>query len=1490
MANFQKHTKGRKRRRWPWITLAVFLAIVILARLSLKTGPVQRWAHSQIMQASNELLTAELHIRQVRGDLWKEIELVDVTVANGDTVFSADTVYARYDLLSYFKPEFMIERVNINHPYLKVLQDRKGNWNLQQLVRKATSADTTSADPFFFNIADISVTRGRAESTIHSFSEDSALAVRELNMEAGFRYFEENFEIRLRELSFQIEDTRLSSPVSVQTAGRANRKQIDLEKLVIATGTSVLRSTANLDMNDSTARASISARPVSWRDVSAYLDKYPVNQDLQFSLGLAGNAENFEVSLTARAKNLQQVELKTGFSWHKNLVLRHAELTTQEVDLAAFFADSALPRFDSLRIKVSGDVNVARLKNANFTGDFLVRQIQQNRYQVDRLSGTFSVQNEQLQADATITRGKETAGARLAASEIWNETPSFAIDLAAQHIDPAYWTGDSTYYGNLNFAIKIEGTGYELSGRLWDYELNIKNSRITGQPFSLASFKGKLNGDRFTTQSTVRLQNSELHINAEVKNYLNEPEYHYNMRISRFNLAECRGLKDFSTSINGTLEGRGRYFDPKRMKLTSSLKIDSSVINGELVEEVSARLQVRDTVARVDSARVRSAIADGNFGGRFHLMKWYDIKNRIDLEMQVKDVQSLAPLGGVKNLQTQGEIKGSLSPLYGSNHQFNITVNLDDISYGESFAAKKIKGEIKALIGKDPEYVLNLDLTNPVIKSVVLQDFSLTTRGKVTSDSTYDGDFQLMFSSADDSRIQQFGSYSIGNDSVKIHTIDFQIISSLRKLELEQPFDIAIAEAAFHVDTLRLISDDGAYMELAVPYADSVTQHGYLEGHKLNMTVIQNTLLNEAYFEGILSGRIYLDRQDTVISSTGDFKVEGLGYKGVKLDSLKLEYILENDRFEGGLNIYDKKQRLAYGQLRVPFKLGDPEKFEQTFFNEPVDGSLEINEIAISRFKELLESAGITDTEGVFRFSGALKGKAGQPEIDASLELVNAVISGVALDSVTAAFGYAHNKRQMNLNATVVSLKQKAAEIKSEIPIFVDLKNFDLQLPEKNDSIRVEVTTNGFNLASLNDFVSRTEFREVEGRLDGRAVITGPVKNLKMDGEFIFRDGAVHIVEAGIKLDDIQSTVAFERNSIHLKRFRVKSGQGDFKAEGTMNFDELTPGDIALKMNARNLRIANTAEYNAVVNLDAQLGGTFLQPDLKGKLEFVSGFIYLQNFGEKSVEKIELDTTATEKPDSIALYDSLNLDMDVSFNRRFYVRNSRFLELEYELEGQLDLLKKPGQDLQLFGELTAVNGYALPLGKRFQLEEGMVAFAGDPANPNMNIRHLFEPIQTEKNIKIWYIIEGTVENPQFKYASDPPMELQNIISYTLFGQPFYALDSWKQIVASSGSNTGAADIAMDVLLDKVEALATQKLGIDVVQIDNTRTGSSGGTSIKTGWYLNPKVFFAIQNEITGTDPDTIFILEYLLKENLKLIITQGRDNQTGVDIRWDYDY
>ncbi|HKL18059.1 MAG TPA: translocation/assembly module TamB domain-containing protein, partial [Halalkalibaculum sp.] len=948
------------------------------------------------------------------------------------------------------------------------------------------------------------------------------------------------------------------------------------------------------------------------------------------------------------------------------------------------------------------------------------------------------------------------------------------------------------------------------------------------------------------------------------------------------------GLEDFSTALNLVLKGEGSGTGPGNLRMSTKIAVDSSVVNNERIQRLQADIGLKDSVATISNASLQSTIAEGSFDARLHLYNWYDIANELNLDLALKDLQSLAPLAGAESLQAEGSVTGKLVPAKPGDLKFTGSIALSNLKYDELFASTGASGNVELQLKQELEYSADLALDSPIFSTVQLQDLKVNTTGRVIEEDI-EGAFSLNFTGPEESELIHAGEYRISADSIEVGTDRLDVSGSQGTLSLQQPFDVKVIDRSVRMDTLRLSSADGAMLELAVPYADSVRQRGYLRGRNLNMSVIQNTLLGETYFDGVLTGNLAVANSDTSLEATGRLSFSQVKYRETSLDSLNMDLELADMQLKSRISVADEGDELLAGSLNIPFRPGDPQQFEESFFEERVEGSLRVKRLALNRFKNLMNDMGMAETEGILRVQADLSGTAGTPEFRAELSLDSALVSGVKIDSITAGLRYLHQSSTLSMNATVNTLKQKVADIDAEVPLSVDLKQGKVSLPGEQDSINVNLVTNNFNLAAVNDFVDRDVIRNIKGKLNGSVRVTGTPDDLVTKGMLNVTESSLRVVETGVTIDGIKAGLAFEPDLITLTEFSARSGSGSMNMNGSLAFEELIPGDINLSLRARNFKVANTSEYNAAVDLNTKVTGSFTRPDVSGKLTVLNGFVQLDNFGEKSVETIQLDST--EQTDyTVGIYDSLSMDMDISFNRRFFIRNQRYLEMEVELDGSVDMLKDAGSDLQMFGSLEAVNGYARPLGKRFELEEGIVTFSGDPANPNLNIRTIFEPPQPEEEVKIWYIIEGSVEEPQFKYESSPPMELEDILCYTLFGQPCFALESWKQAIASTGSNTGATGLALELFADRIETLASQSLGIDVVKIENTTVGGEAGTSITTGWYINPKVFFAIQNVISGSSPDTSFLLEYMLLENLKLIISQGNDARQGVDIKWNYDY
>lgn len=98
------------------------------------------------------------------------------------------------------------------------------------------------------------------------------------------------------------------------------------------------------------------------------------------------------------------------------------------------------------------------------------------------------------------------------------------------------------------------------------------------------------------------------------------------------------------------------------------------------------------------------------------------------------------------------------------------------------------------------------------------------------------------------------------------------------------------------------------------------------------------------------------------------------------------------------------------------------------------------------------------------------------------------------------------------------------------------------------------------------------------------------------------------------------------------------------------------------------------------------------------------------------------------------------------------------------------------------------------------------------------------------------------------------------------------------------------ELTYEVLLGRAEDLAVKRLGIDVVKVSSYTIGLERATAIQTGWYLSPTTYFGIIHEVYETTPRTLFRLEYAVKDNMEILLTQGNDRRQGIDLLWGKNY
>jgi autotransporter translocation and assembly factor TamB len=1489
----EKHSEAGKFRWKKWaIIFGVLIVMITGFRLFLKSDFLfERIRHIAEDQAGARI-NGSLRLTSISGDLLSGITVTGAELRdqNEETVLTLDTLRIEFRFWSLIRSPYTLEKAELSGLGIFLNHEAESGWNVMHLLDMADGEEGT--DPLQWVLESITIRNGAVFIRSEQLLPDGYLNVTGLNVGATAGFGNTGFYGTLHQFEMNLEEARLPESINLLAEGSTEDGRITLESLVINSGRSMLQAAGSY-RDEGNVNGQIGLNRISWRDLAAYMEGLPLVRDMEMNLGVSGSLDDLTLSLYAQAEGLDSFRLGLRGSVSDSVKLREADIELENLDAPVLTGDDTLPMIGRMHYQGRGEFFPEHPEQVAWAGDLSLGEITYGGYRLSRFLLVHDLDRGKLDVNGSLGLDAQLVSYSAEISGLFDDVPRWIGRISGSDLDPSLWLNNEDLEGDLRFSADFNGSGLNPEMPDLNAEIKIDGNRFGTQVFRSLTVNGSMNRDQITGAAELNLDESEITAYMEIRNWQAEPDYDFELALNSFNASEMTLTQTelIPTMLNGVLQGSGRLFDPEGMSVNAGLRFDSSFVNGEEIETLQAQFRIENTRLFVDEARLESPIADASITLNQHLFEFTNPSNTLNFNAELKNLQPLAEQFGLDKLNSGGSVQGQLSRNTVGILQFDAETALTEIEVDTLFRASELNGTVTAFLKEDPEAELQFEILRPVINEFEMQDITFSLIPVFTGD-LITGRMGFEIVGDEGSSLTQQGEFRSDSSSVVIRTDLLNLTSDLRTLSLSQPFVVYLENNTIRTDTLLIESSGGtARLALWVPGVDSTRQEVGLEAENLNMGVMQSVIMENPVFQGLLSGSMYVMNSPDSLYVKADGDVTSLNFRGSEMDSIRFDVQIEDEWLNGRLGGWNQNTLLFDGDLRVPFMPGDPLTFDDRFFDREIEGRFELAETDLSYWLGFAlndeDEDAFSDTDARIRFTVNLAGEAGNPQLNGSFQLREGVLSGIAVDSMGVDLDYRHDSEKINLNGLVIAQQNPVLRFDADLPFNIDLRRAEILLPGNEDSVSVNLFTENFNLAIFNDFVDRQMIRQIAGRLNGEINVEGTLGDFKPNGRMELTNGSMRIVPAGINISQIGALINVQPDRIELQQFSMSSGPGRMRADGYVLVNNLTPGDINLNIRGNQFRAANTSEYNALVDLTASLSGTFQEPDLRGDLTFLSGFVNLQNFGDTAVEDVRLDDEEETEP--VDFYESLAMEMNVRFPREFFIRNRQFLDMEIELGGDVDLVKVRNEDLQMFGNLEGVRGYARPLGKNFILDEANITFSGPIENPNLNVITRYNPPQYI-DVRIFYIIEGTAQNPEFRFDSEPQLELQDIISYTLFGKPFYELESWEQVVAGTGSSPSATDLALDVLLDRVESIASQRLGIDVVQIDNSGSGSSSTTSIKTGWYLNRRTFFAILNEISGSKPKTLFMLEYMLNENLELLITQGDDSREGIDLRWNYDY
>ncbi len=1475
-----------------WL-IAVLVVILILAgvRLALQSNWLLDYARDFAVEQANNQLNGSLSIGEIRGDLLYDLTITDISVRDLDQqeIIRIDTARVNYTIWDLAFSPHRLDLLRLSGVEVNLVQNQDSVWNVETLIPEPEEVDEEETDPLYAILDRLSLNDVNINIDSELLLPDRYLKLHNFSMQAGAEFLEEGWFGYVENLNLQIIEGRLPNPIAVSMSGAAVEDLVTLESLVINTGRTMLQSRAVYNVEDS-AEGDATLSPLDWRDLDAYLDNLPLQQDLRMELRFGGNLDNLNLSLNVNGQGVEQLNISLTADVSDPYILKEMNVDVQNLDVTQLTGLEDMPSFGSVSLQGTGSVNLSEPESASWSGDFRVEEISAADQRLNLVSMNYSLDEGAASIDGFIRKEGEQINLAANGTRIFEEIPAWNADIRSTNLNLATWLDDPEMDSDLTLNISVEGEGTGIDNLFTNVDMSVTEGRFGTQSFSEFRFDGSVTPTNIVGEMLAVLEESELQGEFSIAEWTaDRPEYDFELILSRFNIAELDGVEDFTSFINGSLSGSGRSFDIENLRLDAVASFDSSFVNGEQIETLRAEFSIRDQFLTVENALLESPIADADVSLYQNILDLQHPDNTLEFSAQIKELMTLAPLFEVERLESEGEVRGRMARNANNIPEFNAELNFRETFVDTLFMADEIIGNVRVLLLDELAVSGGVNILKPVVNGIEVENIQVDASAILKEIETT-GRFGFEIINDENSRISHAGEYVLDEDQNLLFTttvLEFE--TDLRLLTLANSFNIRYTNEVLSVDTLQIQSDDEtAFLKLWAPHVDSLRQDIGLNAGNLNVGAMFRTFVNQDVFEANLSGQIQVHNSPDSLYFSANGLLEEIRIENGEMDTFSFSVLLENEWLEMELESIHEQKSLFQVNATVPFILDNPQTFDDQFFDRSISGSIILRDTDIGYWLSFVPIRFEDAPTGTVSFDGTVAGEAGRPEFEGYFELRDADLSGVEVDYFRTAMMYDHERGEFAVEGDLESLQRRILTYNASVPFRVDLREFEILLPSDDDSVKVNIESRDFDLAIFNDFVDRNTFRGVGGRMNGDVSISGPMADLELNGYIQLNNGTMRVMDAGINLTDISSRINFRKDNVQLQQFSMRSGPGRLRASGNVAIDNLSAGEIDIAVRAEQFRAANTSDYNATIDLDTRITGTMDEPLLRGSLSILNGFVFLQNFGDRAVEDVRLDDEEEEVV-QMTFYDDLAIEMTINFRRQFFIRNRQFLDMEIELGGEVDLVKERNAELEMFGQVEGVRGYARPLGRNFEIDEATVTFSGPVDNPELNVRTVYEPPQRQTEVRIFYIIEGLAQNPSFRFESEPQMELEDIIGYTVFGKPFYELESWEQIVAGNGGGPTAADVAMDVLLDRVEMLAAQRLGIDVVQIDNTRSGSNSSTSITTGWYLNRRTFFALVNEI-DTNPKTLFILEYLLTNNLELILTQGDDSRQGIDLRWQYDY
>ncbi|WOC15901.1 translocation/assembly module TamB domain-containing protein [Pseudochrobactrum sp. MP213Fo] len=445
------------------------------------------------------------------------------------------------------------------------------------------------------------------------------------------------------------------------------------------------------------------------------------------------------------------------------------------------------------------------------------------------------------------------------------------------------------------------------------------------------------------------------------------------------------------------------------------------------------------------------------------------------------------------------------------------------------------------------------------------------------------------------------------------------------------------------------------------------------------------------------------------------------------------------------------------------------------------------------------------------------------------------------------------------------------------------------RVPLAGSGLGIDVTGQ-IPLALANRFLA-DRGAQATGTLALTANVSGAFDNPQIRGMFSTSGAQIIDPETNIRLNNITINGSMDGQTIRLRNANAAlSTGGSIDAGGTISINAAQNFPADLRINFNKARYSDGSMVVATINGGLTItGGLLRDPLIAGKIDIDRAEITVpESFGgagsnldvrhvhtpaavlmtlqrAKVVERAKGSMPVPSARPSVP-----QLDVRVIAPNQIFVRGRG---LDTELGGAVRLTG-PVTDIKPVGGFELLRGRLDILTQRVTFDEGRVTLIGD-----MNPQLYFVARTDGGDITVLVTVQGTVDNPDIKFSSEPELPQDEVLARLIFKRSISELSAFQiaQLAAAAAELAGGKNANL---------LGALRQGVGLDDLDVV-TDSQGNAAVRAGSYIRDNIYLGV--EASGVD-GTKGTINMDITRNLKAKGSVGSNGDSGMGVFYEKDY